>query len=412
MKRICLIFVCLLFLVSCQSSQNKDNRTNSNYGLESNEKEILTKLNQFSFQASEKYFNEVKEDNDAFSPLSFYFNLAMINLMAKNIVSKEIADVLSMSQNDIEIIAEKFKNNKLFYGDEIKESNEGKLEAIEEGFFGLDNSFWINENQSINNKILPKLINTFNANVYKIDFSNQKFLEDYTRNFMKNDKIIFPKFDVSSIFTIMNLLSLKDVWSFGDLKESTEDYQFNTISSKMLLGNYEDGKIYEEDDFKSFYINTKNGYRLTFILPKNNTSLQDVMSKKTIEKVININYTMSNEKTSYKTRCIFPKFTISNSKSLKKLCQNLGIKEMFLPSTDFLIFNENSIFVHDVIQNIYIEVNKNGIDAGAITYTSFFGNNSQQTEYFDFVVDRSFGFVITDVKANNLLFSGIVQNII
>ena len=101
---------------------------------------------------------------------------------------------------------------------------------------------------------------------------------------MKNDKIILPKFDVSSIFTIMNLLSLKDVWSFGDLKESTEDYQFNTISSKMLLGNYEDGKIYEEDDFKSFYINTKNGYRLTFILPKNNTSLQDAMSKKTIEK--------------------------------------------------------------------------------------------------------------------------------
>ncbi len=69
MKRIFLIFVCLLFLVSCQSSQNKDNRTNSNYGSESNEKEILTKLNQFSFQASEKYFNEVKEDNDAFSPL-------------------------------------------------------------------------------------------------------------------------------------------------------------------------------------------------------------------------------------------------------------------------------------------------------------------------------------------------------
>lgn len=234
MKRIFLIFVCLLFLVSCQSSQNKDNRTNSNYGSESNEKEILTKLNQFSFQASEKYFNEVKEDNDAFSPLSFYFNLAMINSMAKNIVSKEIADVLSMSQNDIEIIAEKFKNNKLFYGDEIKESNEGKLEAIEEGFFGLDNSFWINENQSINNKILPKLINTFNANVYKIDFSNQKFLEDYTRNFMKNDKIILPKFDVSSIFTIMNLLSLKDVWSFGDLKESTEDYQFNTISSNAI----------------------------------------------------------------------------------------------------------------------------------------------------------------------------------
>ena len=110
--------------------------------------------------------------------------------------------------------------------------------------------------------------------------------------------------------------------------------------------------------------------------------------------------------------CIRDRFTISNSKSLKKLCQNLGIKEMFLPSTDFLIFNENSSFVHDVIQNIYIEVNKNGIDAGAITYTSFFGNNSQQTEYFDFVVDRSFGFVITDVKANNLLFSGIVQNII
>ena len=60
MKRICLIFVCLLFLVSCQSSQNKDNRTNSNYGSESNEKEILTKLNQFSFQASENILTKLK----------------------------------------------------------------------------------------------------------------------------------------------------------------------------------------------------------------------------------------------------------------------------------------------------------------------------------------------------------------
>ena len=56
MKRICLIFVCLLFLVSCQSSQNKDNRTNSNYGSESNEKEILTKLNQFFVSSIRKIF--------------------------------------------------------------------------------------------------------------------------------------------------------------------------------------------------------------------------------------------------------------------------------------------------------------------------------------------------------------------
>ncbi len=413
MKKVLMIFVVFLFLVSCQSAENKDNKLKSDHEIIlQDELDIaLDKLNQFSYRTSEMYFNSDVEQNAAYSPLSLFYNLAMLRFVTKNNSYKEISDALSMNQSDIETIVKNYKNNKTFYGDEITEINGNQLETIKEGFFGLDNSVWLKDKLHINTTVLPNLINLFQAKVFKTDFSDKKSVEDYLQNFFGDLDIIMPEFDPGTLMVLMNLLCLKDVWSKGKLR-STEEYMFEGQRTKMLLGNYEDGRAFEGDRYKSFYITTKNGFKLSFILPKDEYNLNQVLNAKTIKEVVTAEHTISSGNTFYQTRCIFPAFQVSSSTSIKDLCQKLGIQTPFQSSLDFSIFQDMEAQISDIQQNIYIDVQQDGIAAGAITYTSIYGDsNMKKKEYEDFVVDRPFGFLITENETDIVLFSGVIQNI-
>nr|MDE5714697.1 hypothetical protein [Anaeroplasmataceae bacterium] len=316
------------------------------------------------------------------------------------------------TSSEIKNVASFYKNNRVFYNETIEETIDGKLEAPEEGFFGIDNSIWMNQKYTIKTSGLSQIINTFHANIYKTDFDYlNENIGKYIHNFMRNMDIPLPELDSSSVLTIMNLLLLKDVWSTGALKESADSYDFNDKKMKMLIGNYEDGMVYEEESFKSFYITTKNGYKLTFVVPKDSHPLNEVFHKELLEKIVSATYKTSNNDVYYKTRCIFPEFRISSSESLKDVCKSMGISEIFSPTSEYIVFDDKGNFINDIKQNIYLDVNKNGIDAGAITYSSIFGNPSKKIEYNDFIIDRSFGFMITELETNILLFSGTIHNV-
>lgn len=413
MKKFGLIFVFLLLLVSCHNVKEEDSTlVNRPLASENSTIESLNKLEKFSIKASELYFQDANEGNEVFSPLSLFFQLSMIQSLNKNTTSKEILSALGMNGTEIKTIAGIYKNNKVVYGDHIDIIEEEKLEAVEESFFGIDNSIWMNQDYTINTSLFPTIINNFNSNIYKTNFNNINLsLKKYIQNFMKNIDIQMPEIDSSAILSVMNLMFLKDVWATETLKESEKFYQFNDKNIRMLMGTYCDGMVYEEESFKSFYILTKNGFKLTFVLPKDAYTLKDVFNQKTLQKLISNKYKTVVGDTYYKTRCIFPKFKISSSKSLKDVCHSLGIHEMFLSTSEYTICDYNGSFISDIKQNIYLDVNQKGIDGGAITYSSLFGDSSKKTEYNDFVIDRSFGFLITEQDTNTILFSGTIHNI-
>ena len=67
----------------------------------------------------------------------------------------------------------------------------------------------------------------------------------------------------------------------------------------------------------------------------------------------------------------------------------------------------------DVIHKCALEVNKRGIEGAAVTAVigdGAAGAPIYQNVYHDYVVDRAFGFVVTD-GYGTVLFSGVVNTI-
>ena len=95
------------------------------------------------------------------------------------------------------------------------------------------------------------------------------------------------------------------------------------------------------------------------------------------------------------------------------LIEDLLIGKLFTSECNFSNLTDENICCETIKQYIKLNVEKSGIEGGAATYIAM--EATAEIEEYEivhdtFVVDREFGFVITN-KTNDILFSGIVTNI-
>ena len=105
---------------------------------------------------------------------------------------------------------------------------------------------------------------------------------------------------------------------------------------------------------------------------------------------------------------MIPKFKIESKINLKNILSNLGMEKMFQPSTTGLKgISDGVLFVSDVIQKAFIEVDETGTEAAAATAVFVFTKMSLP-KIDRFVADHPFLFFIRDLQTNLVLFQGRV----
>ena len=106
---------------------------------------------------------------------------------------------------------------------------------------------------------------------------------------------------------------------------------------------------------------------------------------------------------------IIPKFKIESKINLKNILSNLGMEKMFQPSTTGLKgISDEVLFVSDVIQKAFIEVDETGTEAAAATAVVVVTRNAFFPKIDQFVADHPFLFFIRDLQTNLVLFQGRV----
>lgn len=413
MKKIILIVICFVFLASCNGVQNQE-VVSANISTSEMDNDSKNKILDVCSQFVEYNYLENKKDNSIISPLSAYFALSMLSAIESEDVLKEMEKAFHLKSKEYEkisILYPLFK--KYFYGNEFQESTSGKLERNTEGAFLLSNSLWKGSQFFLDNTTKTKLMDVYQADIYNISdekiISFNSLFQEYILNQMNGLQMEIPMMTMASYEAIfMNLLYLKDIWT-SPLKMTKDFYSFNGDNNsqiQMLFGNYEVGVMHETDSYRTFYLDTKNDFRLNLIVPKEGYKIDDIVKKEVIKEVCQLNYTGEDKtnKVMHMTRCIFPSFEIHSEIDLNPiLLKHFGLKSLY---------DNDTYNVTNFKQYIQLDVNQYGIEGGAASIIESFGEGSlgYKKEYHDFIVDQSFAFVITD--SNQFpLFSGVIKNI-
>ena len=378
---------------------------------------LLASVNAFSAKLSQSVYNNYTDRNNlAVSPISVYMALAIAAECASGNTREEILSARGVTS---ELLNENFpllyRSLNVTYKDD-----KGEIASM----LDLNNSIWIDYAYEVKGPTLQTLAEQYFCNSVSADFVNdnqnanyalRKFIKDKTHNLIDQDF----KLSEETVFAIINTLYLKDVWNLlGDDLEFTQDsYSFNDSKViKLLQGYYNDGQIYEADTYTHFYTETYNNYKLKFILPKDGHTIEEVFTAENIATVNGVkDYGAYDEETDtkYYTRCLFPEFRASYNHDIAPILQkDFAIKDLFDNVCNFGALSDMQACCSAVLHVTELKVDKKGIEGAAVTIMPVDGDAAPPKHkiYSDFVVDKSFGYIITDYYGA-ILFTGVVENV-
>ena len=359
------------------------------------------------------YTNE--NENIALAPVSVYMALSL---------ASECAPLASDTRNEI-LKCFGYENNSHGNIEQVKRLYEHLNNSNKDGMIKeLSNSVWLQQGMEFNDECLDTLANDYYCYPFAVDFVNenqlanqlmQEFIYEKTHHLIN----LNPQLKPETLLALMNTLYIKDIWSTnGDLKFSDDEIKFYNYDGskkeeKFLLTLYIDGKIYENDLYRSFQAITNSGMKLKVALPKEGVSVDELFKDNILYDINRIRYQYSDELYEYHTRLELPKFTASYDGELKGALQDMGIQRLFGPADLSNICPTTPAAasgVHHVTKYI---VDEKGTEGAAVTIIPVEATSVAPTRrpvYETLLLNKSFVYMLTTV-ADVPLFIGAIKTI-
>ena len=397
--------------------------------------DFINKLEIFSNKLTVSIFNELLEnnqlnlstyDNYCISPVSIYMGLAMAIECAKGETRDEMLNAVGVTYEEV------VRFTKYLYDLCNEEEKEKTFSGNKTMYFEhLANSIWVDEQAVLKPEGLERLSTIFHSATYQAPFKNNtksasKAVNDYITRMTGG--LVKPNIEYNPMtaFMLVNTYYLKDMWqkegkelSYSDDVYSFIEYDNDVEEVRLLKGKYADGKAYESVNYRAFYIRTYYGNILTFVVPKDGYTINDIYTIENMNNISNIEYVTQDLilEEEYFTRCLFPKFEAGFNGDIKDvLIDEFGVKKLFTQANLTNIMDETYIDTYCMGYNhqTNLKVDEIGIEGSAATEIPMFGATSPgqplNPVYLDFVVDRNFIFNLTD-SYGNPLFTGVIMEI-
>lgn len=388
--------------------------------------EFIDKLEVFASKLTYKvYLDSDKQTNICISPVSVYMALALATECANGETRDEILNAVGVTYDEVKNFTKvlyAISNREYYYTDMM---DDRKILAFEQ----LANSIWVDKNTSIKEDCINNLANNFNCDLFSVNFKKSEsekaisaYIKEKTHGIIDSDIKMPPE----TLITLINTFYLKEVWNhdgddllFTDIAYDFKNADGSVTNTKLLQGYYFNGNIYEEEGFTSFYTRTEHGFDIKFIVPQDGHNLSEVFTSENIYNINNLGnygYVDEENKLLHHTRVFFPEYKASFDGNLAEILKNdFGIKKLFnLEECDFSNVTDDCLACNGVIHKCSIDVNKKGIEGAAVTAMIMAGAagplEGYKDVYHDYIVDRAFGFIITD-SFETIIFSGVVNSL-
>lgn len=282
-------------------------------------------------------------------------------------------------------------------------------------------SVWMRSDSSYNPDTLQILADNYRASSFSGVFGSdeytkllQDWLNEQTGGLLSDQASgISPARD--TFLALCETIWFKAQWAQKFSKAQTAPGIFHKTGSDItcdFMNETETNTLYSGAKYTAASKRFNNGGSMTFILPDDGYSVNDLLTDKEVQAFID-DVNNASGHMSVKMHLSLPKFDISSNMDLINGLKALGVSEAFdADRSDFSsITDRNDIFVSDILHAARIKVDEDGCEAAAYTVimmkeTAFI---SDERKVYDFILDKPFLVVIRS-NSDLPLFVGVVNN--
>ena len=370
---------------------------------------FITAMADFAMTMTNTTVSMEKEgkENHLISPLSAMICLSMLANGAEGETLAQMEAVLGMGINDLNKALYAYTSG-LYVGKDCKVS--------------LADSIWYREGDrlTVKEEFLQTCADWYEAQQYAAPFdeSTRKDINNWVKKYTDGmiDTMLDEPIPADTVMYLINALVFDAKWKEEYEKKDIKSLEFTaldgTVSSVEMMCSEETRYLTVEGGYGVARPYKGMAYCFVGLLPEEGTNVYDFVASLDGETWLNMWGAMTRE-TVY-TR--IPEFTYDSSMLLRPVLEQMGMTDLFDSAKADLsgigTSSAGNLYCGGVYQKTYIEVNRNGTKAAAITWAE---NKDQAdavpSDPMTVYLDRPFVYAIVDNVTGLPLFVGIVTKL-
>ncbi|MBQ4649334.1 MAG: serpin family protein [Firmicutes bacterium] len=341
------------------------------------------------------------------SPVSILMAMAMVENGASGVSLEQMEEAFGCDAESLSLWLRAWKSS---------------LRTSEDTNMNVANSFWFRDSESLQVKeeYLKTISSMLDAQAYKSAFNQgtaddmNQWCDDNTYGMIKK---IINTLTPQDMTVLLNATAFEGVW-----EEPYEEYQIHedevftkedgTEENAVMMYSRE-GVYMENDQLTGFRKPYKDGYSFVALLPCDGLSVADCARGLDGEAWRGLISSARSEK----VNAVIPEFTSAfRMDNLIQVFSDMGITDIFAPDkADLSAMAEldggQPLFVSGIIHKTFIEVNRKGTRAAAVTGIKVGTTAFMPEKIYDVRLDRPFIYAIVDDATNTPMFIGTTMSV-
>lgn len=338
------------------------------------------------------------QDNVFVSPLSLSLALAMTATGAEGETYEQMVATLGLGGMDQKALAEYF------------EQLAGSLESADTSVvMETANSIWVHDGFPVKAQFENGARKHFGAQIGNVDFNQPSAAQQINswcceKTHGKICKVVERTQNWK--MALVNAVYFKAAWE--EAFKRTEKGIFNGLGGKKSEVEFLLRKGFmeyaEDNDYQMVELpyGERGRFVLDVILPKADFDKAPAVDQVRFDALA---AALDSKRVNFK----MPEFKMESTINLEGVLSEMGMPRAISPAAQFGGISEYPLMIDQVLQKTYIDLNKEGTEAAAVTVISMRLTSvgpGHDLPYIDFIADRPFLFIIRERQSGAIMFLG------
>lgn len=279
----------------------------------------------------------------------------------------------------------------------------------------LANGLWYQKGFHLKPSFVEVNQQSFRAGLQAVNFGSRASADiindwaDHETQGKIKQVVSFP-FPPLTRLILANAIYFKGQWQSPFKPERTKPRPFHLADGELkdtpMMAQDGDFRYQETADFQAVRLPYKGGLEMELYLPAAGSSPRKLLHEWAARPQIASGFAMRNGSV------VLPKFKLDCQVLLNDPLVKLGMGSAFGGKADFSGMADEAVYISQVLQKSYVDVDEEGTEAAAVTVVRMEAMVMRRPppDRFTMVLDRPFFFVISDTATGAVLFMGLVDN--